>query len=274
MKKPKVSVIVSTYNRLALLKEAIESVLNQTYTDYELLISDDHSTDGTQEYCREISAQNSKVKYVRNSTNLGMVGNWNSALNQANGEYCSILMDDDEWHPDFLETTVAVLDTNPKVGFTYVWILPVEISEDGSRIEIISRRSNYKHYLTNKYLSSKTGLEKFILGELKVGLPSAVLFRKDNSYSFTYYGLDPGFWVDYLKNFDYYYINKPFCIRKEHAGIQFSDSKPNKLYYERLIYITNNAYNHLLVNQQTSRKINDQYRKRMSYLFTELDKAN
>ena len=89
----KVTVAIPTYNRAHYLPEAIESVLAQTFQDFELLILDNASTDNTPELVK--SFKDERIRYVRNQTNIGMFGNCNKALELARGEYVIIFHDDD-----------------------------------------------------------------------------------------------------------------------------------------------------------------------------------
>lgn len=104
---PKVSVIIPTYNRVKHLLPAIKSVLRQTYQNFELIISDDGSTDDTRQVV--ISLNNSKIRYITNKGSKGPGGNRNNGISHAHGEYVAFLDDDDEWLPDKLQHQVDIL---------------------------------------------------------------------------------------------------------------------------------------------------------------------
>ena len=72
------------YNREPYIRAVLDAVLGQTYTDFELIISDNASTDKTEAICREYAARDSRIRYVRNATNLGMAGNYNAAFRLKN----------------------------------------------------------------------------------------------------------------------------------------------------------------------------------------------
>lgn len=110
---PKVSVIIPTYNRAHFIAGAIESVLAQTYKDYELIVIDDGSTDATAEVMK---AYHGKLRYVPHE-NRGITSNMNMGVAEAKGEYFAMLGDDDLWLPDLLETQVTVLEKDPKLAF-------------------------------------------------------------------------------------------------------------------------------------------------------------
>src|SRR5436309_15105082 len=114
---PKISVCIDSFNYGRFLSEAIESVLNQTCEDFELIISDDCSTDGSFEFAERYADQDSRVAVFRNTRNLGMVKNRNACLAQAGGEYVKWLHADDFLSsPQALGTMSAALDRNPAVS--------------------------------------------------------------------------------------------------------------------------------------------------------------
>jgi len=86
-KIPKVSIGMPVFNGGATLREAIESLLAQSFTDFELIISDNGSTDDTEEICREYDAVDERIRYVRQPKNRGAAENWAFLLDQALGEY-------------------------------------------------------------------------------------------------------------------------------------------------------------------------------------------
>ncbi|PZO18270.1 MAG: glycosyl transferase family 2 [Leptolyngbya foveolarum] len=112
---PKVSICIPTYNRADILPYAINSVLNQTYTDFELLICDDASTDRTAEVVARWNDE--RIRYIRHPQNIKRSRNMHSGYEAAKGRYFIKFDDDDALTPTFLEKTVAVLDANPSVHF-------------------------------------------------------------------------------------------------------------------------------------------------------------
>jgi glycosyltransferase involved in cell wall biosynthesis len=114
---PLVSAIITTHNRLSLLKKALDSVFNQTYASIECIVVDDASTDGTKEYCSQLTT----ITYIRIETNESKGGNYarNLGIRQANGKYVAFLDDDDEWLPEKTALQVEFLDKNPKMKLVY-----------------------------------------------------------------------------------------------------------------------------------------------------------
>ena len=112
---PKVSIGIPVYNGARFLDEAIESFLNQTFEDFELIISDNASTDATREICEYFVKRDERVRYYRNSKNLGAAKNYNLVFKLSTGEYIKWAAHDDYCAPTYLEKCVRILDTIPAV---------------------------------------------------------------------------------------------------------------------------------------------------------------
>lgn len=109
-KTPKVSIGMPVYNGARYIREALDTLVAQTYTDLELIISDNASTDATEGICREYAARDPRIKYVRQSRNRGVIVNFQFALAEAVGEYFMWAAYDDKWGCGYLQEAVAVLD--------------------------------------------------------------------------------------------------------------------------------------------------------------------
>ena len=114
---PRVTVAIPTYNRAELLREAIGSVLAQTYRDFVLVVSDNASTDHTRAVVTAVD--DPRVRYVRRADNLGLVGNWNACMAEAETEYVIVLSDDDLLRADYLAEAVAALEAHPRAGIVH-----------------------------------------------------------------------------------------------------------------------------------------------------------
>ena len=111
MEQPLVSVCIPAYNNAAYIKDTIDSILRQTYTNLELVICDDNSKDDTVEVIESI--KDSRIKLIKNEKNLGMSGNWNNCLKHCTGEYIKLICADDMLREDCLEKEVGALIENP-----------------------------------------------------------------------------------------------------------------------------------------------------------------
>lgn len=145
----KVSIIIPTFNRAELLPQAIESALSQDYSNLEVVVSDNHSEDDTQEIVEKYY-NDTRFKYFRNHENIGMVGNWRKALKDyIDGDFFMILSDDDYLiDNEYISKAVALLEKNPDIHLVcangyiideplkkYFEVdLPFESVEDGKKV--------------------------------------------------------------------------------------------------------------------------------------------
>jgi glycosyltransferase involved in cell wall biosynthesis len=111
-KAPKVTVGLPVFNGENYLREAIESVLSQSYTDFELIVRDNASNDGTAAICLEAAQRDSRVRYLRNESNIGAGPNFNGLVELARGEYFKWLAHDDLMAPGFLAACVETLESD------------------------------------------------------------------------------------------------------------------------------------------------------------------
>ena len=137
---PKVSVCIPTYNRSHYLIYAVNSVLNQSYRDFELIICDDGSKDNTPEVVSQWD--DPRLRYIRHPVNIGRSRNMRSGFEAASGEYFIKFDDDDALTPEFLAETVGVLDVHPEVDLVCSdhWI----INAAGEREESATRENSAK----------------------------------------------------------------------------------------------------------------------------------
>ena len=115
--KPVVSVVTLTYNRLAYLKEAVSSVLAQTRSDWELIIVDDGSTDGTREWLAQLTDERIRVVLHEHSSWIAHL--YNSGLDAARADWIAFVDSDDRWHPDKLEKHLAFHAQHPQFRWSY-----------------------------------------------------------------------------------------------------------------------------------------------------------
>lgn len=123
---PTVSVIIPTFNRASLITDALDSVFNQTFKDYEIIIIDDGSTDNTEDV---IKPYVSEVIYKKQQ-NSGPSSARSAGLKTASGKYIAFLDSDDIWEPEYLHKCVFVLEKDSKIGFVFVNLKTISLSED------------------------------------------------------------------------------------------------------------------------------------------------
>jgi glycosyltransferase involved in cell wall biosynthesis len=135
---PLVSIGFPVYNGGRTFVNALESLLAQTYTHFELIISDNASSDGTWERCQEYAARDSRIKLARNPTNLGALSNFTHVLETASGKYFMWAAHDDIWYPDFIRHCVEQLETHPGATLCYSQQLFVHYGSGKEKIQSYS----------------------------------------------------------------------------------------------------------------------------------------
>lgn len=119
MNEPLVSIIMPVYNGEKYIAHAIESCISQIYSNWELIIVDDGSTDATASIIEHFERPNPRIRSIRNVRNLKLPGAFNEGYKIAKGEYYSWLSSDDSYHPRALEAAVAVLNSDQSVDLVY-----------------------------------------------------------------------------------------------------------------------------------------------------------
>ncbi|OFX61434.1 MAG: hypothetical protein A2066_00600 [Bacteroidetes bacterium GWB2_41_8] len=107
-----VSILIPVYNRVSLVGETIESAINQTYKNIEIIIVDNCSTDGTWDLLKYYAEQDRRIRIFKNNENIGPVRNWKRCLDKAKGKYSKILWSDDTIDKNFIEKTITKFDDN------------------------------------------------------------------------------------------------------------------------------------------------------------------
>jgi len=199
---PKVSVIIPTYNRLPMLKEAVDSVLSQDFEDFELIVVDDGSTDGTGE---EIKRYGGRVRLLQFPENRGVSAARNRGLLHARGKYVAFLDSDDLWVKGKLKIQVSFLDDNPHYPLCYtdeIWI------RKGKRVNPMVKHAKYSGWI----------FEKCLL--LCIISPSSAMMRRT---LFSRVGLfdealpvceDYDFWLRVSARFPVFFINRKLIIKR------------------------------------------------------------
>ena len=126
---PRLSVGIPVYNGHNYLADSIESLLGQSYEDFELIISDNASTDDTADICRRYEKQDSRIRYFRQERNIGGAPNHNFLVEQARGELFKWASDDDLYARDLLKLCVEALDEFPDVVLAHSWTAVIDASD-------------------------------------------------------------------------------------------------------------------------------------------------
>ncbi len=166
-----VSVCIPTFQGAAFIGYAIDSVLAQTLQDFELLVIDDRSNDGTEDIVRRYA--DPRIRFQRNERNLGPEGNWNRCLEEARGRYVKLLPHDDVLDPDCLMRQVAALERDDGERLALAFCARKVINSEG---RTVLRRSYQR---TDGRIAAAVLRRHCIrLGTNLVGEPGGVLFRR------------------------------------------------------------------------------------------------
>jgi glycosyltransferase involved in cell wall biosynthesis len=206
MAVPKVTVAIPTRNRMSLLMRAIDSVLAQSYQDFELLIIDNASTDATTSIPAVVRDQ--RLRYVRNPEDLGIIGNWNRCIDLASGEFLAIFHDDDVMYPTLIEKSVNALESHPTVGFTFPILRRVGL--DGRFLNLWC-----EGYGASGLISGIRYLELTLEKERCISMAPSMVFRKAVHDTVGMYRQGYGFnsfdlylFVQIALNYDAYFIDE------------------------------------------------------------------
>src|SRR5215475_428184 len=123
---PRLTVGLPVYNGERYLAESLDALLGQTFTDFELIISDNASTDGTPDICRRYEKEDPRVRYVRQPRNIGLAPNHNFVVEQARGKLFKWAANDDLYARDLLERCVDALDKYPHVVLAHSWTAKID----------------------------------------------------------------------------------------------------------------------------------------------------
>jgi len=211
--KPRVSIGLPVYNGEKYLEEAIDSILAQTYKDFELILSDNASEDHTQEICLKYAEKDQRIRYHRNEKNLGAAPNHNLAFKLAKGEFFKWFGYDDKISPEFLSKCVEVLDKHPDV----VLCMPETslIDEHGQPL------GGYEYKADADISDPHKRFQNFVLknesGNYVYGLMRADSIAKTAPHG-SYPSSDLVFLAELALYGRYYIIPEPLYHRRFHAG--------------------------------------------------------
>lgn len=169
MANPLVSICVPTANRASYLRESLRSIRAQDYEPLEILISDNCSDDETEQICRKAAAEDSRIRYVRQPTPLGLYANHNFCIEASRGELLGFFHDDDDREPDIVSEYAAFLAAHPDVGV---------VSSDWDLIDDTGRWIGVREHRTPAVTAGLDYIERTLRsGRSSVGCPGAMIRR-------------------------------------------------------------------------------------------------
>lgn len=210
-KSPRISIGLPVYNAEKYLRNALDSTLCQTFTDFELIIADNASTDSTQAICKEYAARDPRVRYFRNARNFGAAENFNKVFRLSRAEYFKWIAYDDMCLPGFLEKCIEVLEKNPDVALCYPKTVLIdehgnEISKYDDRLHMMygTPHERLRHYLT------KVNLANAVFGVIRASvLRQTELLGK-------YFGADYILLMELCMRGKFFEVQEHLFLRRDH----------------------------------------------------------
>lgn len=223
MNRPKISVLIPVYNGEHHLAECLESALAQDFRDLEILASDDGSTDGSPKIIQDFAARDPRIRWWKNSRNLGLTANTNVCIREAKGEYLKFIHQDDLLlSPATVSKLAAALDENPRASLA---ACRQHLTGTNARPTIFSDRSGYfeGRKMIVASLEQNTNL---------IGQPTLTMFRRQQAQRgfderFTGF-MDFEMWCHLLEQGDFVYLSEELASWRVHEHHQTARSHASK----------------------------------------------
>lgn len=219
---PEISVIMPSFNHERYIESAIVSVLDQGYSDLELIIVDDCSNDSSRSIIENVARSDARVRCIFHDRNRGIAVTFNDGIDQAEGKYVAFLASDDLWAENKLERQLALLRLNEDL---VVW----------SEGEIIDENGRAKGgYFTTRYKAVGMKKSGIILEDLLLGnfiLPSSAILKRENAGRIRFdenlkYMNDFRFFVDLASRYQFAFVDQPLVKYRIHGrNTIFSDRR-------------------------------------------------
>lgn len=212
-RRPTLSIGLPVYNGARYLRHALDSVLRQTFRDFELIISDNASSDGTEVICRDYAARDERVRYYRNPENRGVTWNFRQVVLQSSGDLFLWMAHDDVLAPQYVERCLEILQNHSEVVLCYSAAL--EIDEDGApspHHELPGRTADARAHLRFRDLMRMEHLCEPIFGVMR----SRILKRTPMHADFP--DSDRCLLAELALYGPFYRIAEPLFFRREHRG--------------------------------------------------------
>jgi glycosyltransferase involved in cell wall biosynthesis len=252
--RPLVSIVFTSYNHKEYLRQALDSLINQTYPNLEIIIIDDCSTDGSQEVLKEYEhIQNINLKLQsQNSGSYVKASNYGASF--AKGTYILFAQCDDFAEPNQIETLLAGFDDNPSVGV--VFSKSNLVNEEGITFanDFSGRERSFKKAVKENGLITGGKMKEFlsfscVIPNLSAALIRYDLFKEINGLSERYLVVaDWEFWLDLTEKTNFFYIQQPLNYFRQHGTTIRSSIKMKT----QIIEIYKMFYNHIANNQLTA----------------------
>lgn len=242
---PKVSIIVPNYNHQNFLIQRLESIFNQTFIDYEVILLDDASNDGSQDFLSKYKNHKKVTQIILNSENSGSVfKQWTRGIRLSKGDYIWIAESDDYADFKFLEYTIAQFKNNEGLGMVFTDTIKVDSS--GKLLGHVSKsKSTLCTLSSNGGIINKSNLSIYLLKKMVIVNVSSILFKKEALLSLDFEILE-GFqntgdvftYIGIALRYDVLFLHKPLNYMRLHDGNTTKKNKRNgQIYKDKLIML-------------------------------------
>ncbi len=247
---PQVSIGMPVYNGEPFIREALDSLLAQTFTNFELIISDNGSTDATEAICKEYAEKDVRIRYVRQGENRGAVANFWFVLNEAVGEYFMWAAADDRWDHEWINTLLPMVIDGSCIAYGCLWT----IDENGHRISHPANGRTFKYNGMPILRRMKYFFEPPSLGKAN---PIYGLFPKKaltddafNVLNLTSHGSDMLFIFNLLRELEVKPNEYVYLEKRIHSGCAGGSSTTSTRSYKNLLYRFFYVASQLLISQK------------------------
>jgi glycosyltransferase involved in cell wall biosynthesis len=242
---PLVSIGLPVYNSEKTIRRALDSLLEQRYPNFEIIVSDNASNDKTTEICRKYAQRDKRIKFNLNEKNLGISANFQIVHSKAAGKYFMMAGGDDFWKPQFVPTLVKILESDPNVGVALCSVRR-EYSDGRLRDVIKFDKAGNPNNLSKLQIAAKLFSPKQQIKDLKYNLFICGLFRNEAikgvlslDDDILTYG-DRAFLVPIALGYTFRYVDKELmvktiyesCFKKRYTDDEFVQKKKEHKYWE------------------------------------------
>ncbi len=238
----KISVITTSYNYANYIAETIESVLNQTYTDFEYVIFDDGSTDNSREIIKKYAEKDNRIKFYthENNENKGLIKTLSFAIEKCSGDWIIFVESDDTIAPDYIEEKIKAYNDNPNAVLIFNQIKPV--GDEKRVVKCIKHLDKVQNIIGNGKFDFYNLLQENIIPTF-----SCVMVKKDIITEIPFDFVLPKcfdwyLWNYIIKNYPVVFLNKKLTVFRLHT-ISYSCKKTNISVFNALIKLAEKKYN-------------------------------
>lgn len=216
LKHPIVSIGLPVYNGEDFLKYALDSLLSQTFRDFEIIISDNASTDNTPKICQEYVLRDKRIRYIRQNNNMGALWNFNFVLKQSNKEYFIWVSADDKLHPEFLEKNIDILEKNKNVVCSIGDVIYSDVVNYEFKSNNETKKTFRQRYVKSTYGTYESKVRtylKFFQASMMYGLYRRDKLQKSITINKIFLAFDLTIILNVLKYGDFHVIDENLLHR-------------------------------------------------------------